>query len=145
VNLESILEEWKVDCKIREVDLGSELFKTPMLHSKYLGYYVEMRAKFSGAEKKYNKMAYLRKRYYRGEMTKDELQQYGWEQFQGLKMSSSEFNQHIDYDPILCDLKDGVDYCKTAIQSLEWIMKQIQSRDWSIKSAIEYNKYLAGN
>ena len=50
----------------------------------------------------------------------------------------------MDIDPVLLDLKEKVDYYKTAVQSLEWIMKNIQSREYTLKSIIDFNKYING-
>ncbi len=145
MNLEEVLVEWKIDAVIKEADMLKELFKTPQLHAKYLEYYVYFRAKLASAEKKYNRMSYIRKRYYRGELTKEELDKFEWDQYQGLKMSNSEFNQHSDIDPVLVELKEIVDSFKAAVSVLEYIMKSIASRDWALKSAIDYQKFVNGN
>jgi hypothetical protein len=42
------------------------------------------------------------------------------------------------------DLREVVASYKTSVSSLEYILKQIASRDWALKSIIEYNKFMAG-
>jgi hypothetical protein len=121
-----------------------ELTKTPQLHSKYLEIYMQVKGRMVSAETKYNKLKFLRKKYYRGEMTLQELTQYGWDQYQGLKMSQSEFNSMAEIDPELVDEYAKVEYWKTMVNGLEYIMKQINQRDWSVKSLIEYNKLMLG-
>ena len=48
-------------------------------------------------------------------MTRDELVEYGWEQYQGLKMSHSEFTSTEEMDPVLADEIEKVEYWKTRI------------------------------
>jgi hypothetical protein len=143
--IEQVLEEWKQDAPYTELSLQKDLYTTPNLHAKYLGAFVYFKAKKDAAEKKYNLMAHVRKKYYRGELTKEELAKYGWDQYQGLKMSNSEFNSHMTYDPILVELSLSVESYKTSVLALEYIMKQISQRDWGMKNIIEYQKWISGN
>lgn len=143
-SIEEVVEEWKKDSVIDEASLNRELIKTAMLHSKYIEHYVFFKAKLSQAEKKHNKLMYVKKKYYRGEMTQAELQQHGWLQYQGLKMSMSEFNSMSTMDPDLLETQEKISAYKTAVSVTEYIMKSIGSRDYSLKSVIEYNKFLSG-
>ena len=143
--IEAVLSNWEKDCKIDETDLIRELVATPNLHAKYLDNYVYFKGKLAGAEKKYNLMAWKKRKYFRGEFEKHELTAMGWSQWNGLKPSSSELNQLLDMDKDMNDLQEMTSAYKTAVSTVEFILKQIQSRDWAIKSMIEYNKYLSGN
>ena len=143
-NLEEVLLRWKEVSKINSTKIIDELVKTPSLHSEFLEYYVFFRAKLSASEKKYNLMAWQKRKYYRGEMDQSDLTKNGWSQWNGLKPSSSELNGLLEMDNDMNDLKERVDGYKTAVQTTEYIIKQINSRDWSLKSIIEYNKYLSG-
>ena len=144
ITLEEMLEEWKVDSVVDNSRVTIELLTTPQLHSKYLVHFMYFKAKLANSEKKYNTMAFLRKKYYRGEMTKDELRFHGWDQFQGLKVSTSEFNSLSQLDPILIPLKENIEIHKTAVQCIEYILKEISQRTWILKSIIEYEKFQAG-
>jgi hypothetical protein len=142
--LEDVINEWKNDSKISQTKIGDEIMRTPNLHAKYLEYYIYFKSKLAQKDAELRKMTYLRKKYYRGEMTKDELTKYGWDQYQGLKMSGAEFNQHQDIDPVLQPINEMIDMYKTAVVSIEYIMKQIQGREWSLKTLFEYYKYVSG-
>lgn len=144
MNLDDILSNWKDDVKIDEVNLEKEIFKTPNLHAKYLEVYVFMKAKLASTEKKMAQIKFLKKKYYRGEMTREDLQKYGWEQYQGLKPSNSELNTMFDMDADISEQQEKITYFKTGVSAIEYIMKQLQQRDYSIKSVIDYRKYLNG-
>lgn len=143
-NIEEVMTEWKSDATIDESKINKELLRTPMLHAKYLEYYVYFKAKLAQAEKKHNKMMWVKRKYFRGEMELTELQKYGWSQWQGLKPSSSELNQLMEMDTDINDLQEIVSGYKTSVSALEYILKQVAGRDWAIKSLIDYNKYLSG-
>jgi Tfp pilus assembly protein PilO len=145
VSVEKVLDEWKQDSVMNEAKINLELLKSPMLHAKYLEYFVYFKAKLAAAEKKHNKMMWVKRKYWRGEMELADLQKYGWSQWQGLKPSSSELNQLLEMDTDMNDLAEVVATYKTAVAATEYVMKQIQGRDWALKSLIEYNKYLSGN
>jgi hypothetical protein len=144
-SIEKVIEEWKEDSKIDELRLVSELIRTPSLHAKYLEYFMFFKAKLAVTETKYYKLKFQKRKYYRGEMTQAELQQYGWQQFQGLKMSMTEFNSMADMDPDLVGLAELMINYKSSIQAVEYVMKQIHSRDYSLKAIVDYQKFLAGN
>jgi hypothetical protein len=140
-----VLEEWKVDSTMTETKVVEELLRTPNLHAKYLQYFLYCKAKMSNADANFNRLKGVKRRYYKGEMTLQELQQRGWDQYQGLKMSMSEFNNMVEMDDDLISLQEKVDYWKSNIQILEYIMRQIQSRDFQLKAIVDYKKFIEGN
>jgi hypothetical protein len=78
-------------------------------------------------------------------MDKDDLDKNGWSQWQGLKPSSSELNQLLEMDRDMNDLQENVANYKAAVSAVEYILKQIQSRDYTLKTVFEYMKYVGGN
>jgi hypothetical protein len=89
-------------------------------------------------------MKYLKRRYYRGEMDKQELAHHGWDAFQGLKPSGSELNQLFDMDADLVELAEKLEYHETGIKMIEYVLKQIQGRDYTLKTLYEYQRYTNG-
>jgi hypothetical protein len=144
-SLEDVLTEWKRDSVIDESRLNHELLKTPMIHAKYVEYLMFFKAKLAAAEKKYNISGWKKRKYFRGEMDKDDLDKNGWSQWQGLKPSSSELNQLLEMDRDMNDLQENVANYKAAVSAVEYILKQIQSRDYTLKTVFEYMKYVGGN
>lgn len=144
VKIQDVVNEWKTDCLIDETVINTEICRTPSLHSKYLNYYIHFKNELSKTEKTCNRLLYIKRRYYRGECTQEELKKYEWEQYQGLKMSSSEFNSFIDSDPDISGVIQKIDDLKTSVTTIEYIMKSISGRDWALKSLVEYQKYING-
>lgn len=144
MNLEELKETWKTDSVVVRTDILREISRIPLLHSKYLEYMIEFRAKASVARRKLNALKNAKRRYYRGECTQEELKENGWSQYQGLKPSMSELNQLFELDEDLNELEEKLEYWMTALSSIEYIMKAIQSRGWELKTMVEYMKFEAG-
>ena len=144
ISLEEMLNDWKEDSIISKTQVTIELLKTPTLHAKYLDHYTYFKAKLAAADRKYNTMGWIKRKYFRGQMEQHELQKYGWSQWQGLKPSSAELNQLLDMDKEMNELKEIVAGYKTAVAAAEYILKEVSGRSWILKSLIEYEKFQAG-
>lgn len=144
MTLDELKDLWKQDAPVDRTKILQEISRIPLLHSKYLEYMIEFRAKAAAANRKLNALKNLKRRYYRGEMTKEDLIENGWSQWQGLKPSMSELNQLFDHDADINELEERVEYWNTALATIEYIMKAIQSRGWELKTMVEYIKFEAG-
>lgn len=144
MKLSDIQAEWTKDSEINELELGREATRVPTLHSKYLVILSNVKLQYRKAESDYNMVRRLKYRYYRGEMSQDELTDNGWIQWQGNKPLKNEMDEFLQYDDDLNKLVDKVEYYKTVIYTLEQILRSINSRTWDIKSAIEWNKFTNG-
>lgn len=135
---------WEQDSRIDETNLGRESTRVPTLHAKYLVYLSKVKLQLRKAESDYYNTRRLKYRYYRGEMSKDELEDNGWVQWQGNKPLKNEMDEFLQCDQHLIELQDKVEYFKTVIYTLEQILRSINSRTWDIKSAIEWSKFTNG-
>lgn len=144
MKLSEIQEMWEQDSRIDETNLGRESTRVPTLHAKYLVYLSKVKLQLRKAESDYYNTRRLKYRYYRGEMSKDELEDNGWVQWQGNKPLKNEMDEFLQCDQNLIELQDKVEYFKTVIYTLEQILRSINSRTWDIKSAIEWSKFTNG-
>ena len=144
MKLSDLQDSWKDDCKIDEMNLGRESARTPNLHAKYLNYLSSTRLNLRKAESDYLNCRRMKYKYYRGEMTKQELEDEGWEQWQGNKPLKNEMDEFLTVDSDLILLQDKVEYFKTVLYQLEQIIRSLNSRTWDIKNCIEWNKFTNG-
>jgi hypothetical protein len=144
MKLSELQEAWASDCKINEMNLGQESTRTPNLHAKYLNFLSSTRLNLRKAESDYLNCRRLKYRYYRGELTQQELVDEGWEQWQGNKPLKNEMDEFLSVDSQLVALQDKVEYFKTVLYQLEQIIRSLNSRTWDIKNAIEWNKFTNG-
>jgi len=143
--VEEIDSMWSKDCKIDRNNLTEETIRSGILHQKYLNLLMSAKNKLIKLTNDYLVMKDLRTRYYLGELTKEELEQYGWPQYQGLKPLKSDMQSKLDTDSELLKIKLKIQYLENIQYQLESILQQIRNRDWAIKSHIEWLKYASGN
>ncbi len=144
MKLTDLQQAWAEDCKIDEMNLGKESARTPNLHSKYLNYLTSTRLNLRKAESDYFNMRRLKYKYYRGELTQQELEDTGWLQWQGNKPLKNEMDEFLQCDNDLIELQDKIEYFKTVLYQLEQIIRSLNSRTWDIKNCIEWNKFTSG-
>ena len=85
MKLSDLQQEWGKDSEIDDLNLGKESTRVPLLHSKYITYLSNVSLKLRKAESDYYNLRRLKYRYYRGELTLQELSTNEWEQWQGNK------------------------------------------------------------
>jgi hypothetical protein len=144
MNIEQLQDEWDKDCEIDDNYLGEHATKTPKLHAKYIRFLVNVKLKHTKLQSDYNLLRKNKFRYYRGELSREELQALDWQQWQGIKPLKNEMDEFLSGDSDLNTLRVKIDYLETMIYFLESVLGQIKSRDWTIKTAVEWKKFLAG-
>lgn len=144
MNIEQLQEEWDKDCQIDDNYLGENSTATPKLHAKYLKILVQVKLKHTKLSSDYNLTRKNKFRYYRGELSRDELQDLQWDQWQGVKPIKNEMDEFLKGDDELNTMDIKIKYLETMIYFLESVLGQIKARDWQIKTAVEWKKFLAG-
>ena len=124
--------------------LGETTTATPKLHAKYLKILVNVKLKHTKLSSDYNILRKNKFRLYRGEMSREELTELGWNQWQGVKPLKNEMDEFLSGDTDLNTMRVKIDYLETMIYFLESVLGQIKARDWQIKTAVEWKKFLAG-
>lgn len=143
MKIEELHLEWENDCKIdKNLDQASVLI--PHLHSKYVALWSTAKLKLAKEKKERNILKRNKFKYYRGELSKEELTSLGWEQFQLRKVLKGEMENVLDGDPDIANQELKVEYLETMVGFLDQVLAELKSRTWDIKNAIEYKKFIAG-
>jgi hypothetical protein len=137
-------EAWDLDCQIDDNYLGETTTATPKLHAKYLKLLVNVKLKHTKLQSDYNLLRKNKFRLYRGELSRDELTALAWEQWQGVKPIKSELDQMLEGDQDINNLQVKLEYLSTMIYFLESVLRQLQSRDYQISTAVKWKMFLAG-
>ncbi len=144
MRLSELTDEWSKYAPINETNLGHEAARVPSLHSKYITVMSTTKLQLRKAESDYLNTRRLKYKYFRGEMTKQDLEDEGWSQYQGNKPLKNEMDELLECDNKLIELQDKIEYFKTTIYTLEQIIRSLNSRTWDIKSGIEWAKFTNG-
>ena len=140
--LEQVLKYWDSDAVIDQTEPSKELLRIPTLHSKYLGVLTKHRIASKKAHFDYLRMRKIKWEYFTGKMSKEELEEYGWEPFQfALK---SDINTYLEADKDLIKLLEKKVYHEETISVIESIMGELKQRTWQLRDFISWEKFVAG-
>ena len=141
-NLEQILKYWETDSIMDQTEPSKELLRIPLLHSKYLNILTKHKIASKKAHFDYLRMRKIKWEYFTGKMSKEELDEYGWEPFQfALK---SDINTYLEADSDLIKLLEKKVYHEEAISVIESIMSELKQRTWQLRDFISWEKFVNG-
>jgi hypothetical protein len=141
-NIEQILNLWTTDSDIDQTEPGKELLKIPKLHNKYLTILTKHKMAAKKANFDYLRMRKIKWEYYTGKLSKEELEQYGWEPFQfTLK---SDISTYLESDADLIKLLEKKIYHEESVSVIEAIMGELKQRTWQLRDFITWERFIGG-
>lgn len=141
--LDNIMKEWSKDAAIDETSLGPAAINLAKLHAKYLNILVQNNIRRHKLEIKYNMLKQLKADYYRGLLEPEQLEEHGWEPFP-LKLTNSGVEQKLSSDKQLIDIMLRIAELNEITDTINSIMGQIKNMHFSIKSAIDWQRFING-
>lgn len=140
--LDFIITEWEKDAVIDQFEIGTELVRIPILHAKYNRYLTlhNLASKRCGLE--LDRMRKLKWAYYSGKMDKDELTKYGWEPFPFVL--KTDITAYLDGDTDIGNIKRKKSYHEEAASFCVYVMKELASRTYQLRSYIDWSKLQNG-
>ena len=143
MKLEEIQEFWNADREIDITELANESVRIPQIHDKYLKIYIDERIRLKGLQFELTKLVRLKRDYYAGKLTQEELEKLGWEQFLQ-RLLKNEISTYIEADEDVIKTKKNIVLIEEKCHYLDSIIKMISNRGFQIKSAIDWIKYKSG-
>lgn len=140
--INELLEMWKKDSNINKADIPGELLKISKLHGKYLHVLSTHKLYLKDVELKYNKMKKDMYEYYTGKMDRETLKKYNLEPFQFLL--KSDITLYLEADERLQVLMAKKEIHQEIISICNFIIKELNSRTFQLKSYIDYQKFING-
>ena len=144
MKFEEIQKLWTSDCNIDETELAQESVKIPQLHNKYLIFYSNEKLRLKTLRFDHSKLVKLKKEYYGGRMSQEELEAIDWEPFQH-KLLKADVEQYIDADDDIIDSKRSLALQEEKVDYLESIVKGLSTRGYLIKNAIDWKRFTEGH
>lgn len=144
MNLEELKAAWEVDCHIDELHIDTASAQTPHLHAKYLNELIQYKLKLAKTQLELLAMRALKTRYYKGELTKEELEENGWQQWQ-YRTLKSEIDGLLEADSDVQTQLGREAYIKTIVFFLESVLSELRSRSFHCKNILEWVRFRAGN
>lgn len=131
------------DLVMDDTELDIESLRTPQLHNKYLNFYHDEKLIYVKQDEEYKKLYRLKWEYYTGKLDQDSLDRLQWEPFQ-LNILKADIDKYLNSDEDLSLMRLRLSYTKEKVDYLESIIKIISNRQWNIRSAIDWRKFLNG-
>jgi c-di-GMP-related signal transduction protein len=146
IQLEDLIEMWKQDSVIDEMNLDDASRQSASLHSKYLELLSINKLKKKKLEMDFQTLLKDKWLWYNGKMSKAEMDQKGWDYdpMNGLKVLKGDMDRFYNSDPDIQKAQAMIDYYKLMIETLEEIMGNIRWRHQNIKNMIEWRKFTSG-
>lgn len=143
MKLTEIFEEWKKDSTIDRTELGNASLHIPLLHGKYYKMLCDERTLLKVRKDEYNKLLKVKHEYLLGLLDTDEIKQRGWNP-QPLKILKADLPLYINADEELSTIDARIGVQQEKVELLESIIKVIINRGYSIRNAIDWEKFKAG-
>jgi hypothetical protein len=147
LTLEQVLEQWKIDCAIDDMELDKSSRETPKLHAKYLELLSLSKLQKSRKEQEFKRLLKDKFMWYNGKMDRVQMDEKGWDYdpYQGLtKPMKSDMDYWYDSDPQIQQVQAQIDYWKTMIDTLSDILSNVTWRHQTIGNMIKWRQFTSG-
>ena len=131
------------DLKIDGTELGDESIRIPMLHGKFLNFFHDESLVLRKLEADQRTLRKQKWEWYSGKMDEDQLKSLGWEPF-ATRILRQDMDIYMDADPDLVRIGSKIDLQKAKVEYLDSIIRGINNRNWVIRNAIEWRKFMSG-
>lgn len=146
VTLEQVLEMWKKDSSIDEMNLDGASMESAKLHSKYLEIISIVKLQLKKKELDFKILLKNKWLWYNGKMPKVQMDQLGWsyDPLDGVKILKGEMDYYYDSDKEIQEATAHIEYLKTLIYTLTEIMENIKWRHQNIGNMIKWRQFTSG-
>ena len=129
---------------IDRLDLTSESLNVATLHARWIDIFRDHHTQLIKARYKANVFKKKISRYYKGMTSREELKSLGkTHQFQE-QLGRQELENYVNGDPDYAKLKGKVEILESDMDYIGNILENIKQRGWSIKTAVEYERFVSG-
>lgn len=133
----------ETDLKIDETRLDEESLRTPQLHNKYLMLLLRLKNRKDKLERELKGLQKDKWLYYTGKMSEEDLKKLGWEPFE-LNVLRTDVDRIMDADRDLLEIEGKYKEISRIVDYVEDVVKVISNRQWSIRAAIDWQKFTNG-
>lgn len=136
--------EWEKDSVINIKDLIEAEIETARLHAKYINYSTKAKRLLAQLEYDFNILRGKKSRYYRGKLSKKELDLENWKPFQYVLKTKGEIDEVMSFDDDINKVAKLIALTNSIIEMCDSCLYNIRQRTFQIKNIIEIKKFEAG-
>ena len=147
---EKIKEEWAEDSyvdfefknKNYTADLGKISMEIPFQHNKYLNHYTDLSQIKTSLEFEVRKLVREKREYYGGEA---EAKVYAEKPFGSSIKTADKMKVYLESDEDIINQEAKIKYIDQILYFLDHVLKMVSQRNYHVKNAIEWEKFINGN
>ena len=147
---EQIKKEWAEDSlvdfefknKQYSADLGKISMDIPFQHNKYLNHYTDLSQIKTSLEFEVRKLVREKREYYSGEA---EARVYAEKPFGSSIKTADKMRVYLESDEDIINQEAKIKYIDQMLYFLDNVLKMISQRNYHVKNAIEWEKFINGN
>ena len=145
-NLQQILEMWKTDSVIDEMNLDESSRDSAKFHGKYLEILSANRMKLKKAELEFKVLLKNKWLLYNGKMAQEDIDKHGWDYdpLNGLTILKGDMDKFYDSDTDIQEAQAKIAYLQEVCDTLKEILDNVKWRHQTIKNMIEWRKFTSG-
>lgn len=136
------MEEWAKDAQIDKTELGDESLNIPKLHHKYYTILVRAKLDLKKLDSEMKKLRLDKYEYYTQGASEEHLAR-GWKPLRKM-IIKSETPIYMDGDEDIINLNLKIGYQHEKIEFLMDILKCIHNRNFQLKNALDWQKFIGG-
>lgn len=142
IPLEKLVEDWAADSVINTIEPGQEIVRIPVLHSKYVSQITAHSISLKMKKFDFQRKKKLKVEYYSGRLSKEQLKELGWEQFQFVL--KSDINSYLESDDDLIELSKKMIANEEAVTFCTAVCKELNSRTFQLREYMSWEKFIRG-
>lgn len=143
MKIEDIFSNWEEDSKIDKTELGDEAIKVPKLHHKYFQFLVNEKMVLRKFEAELKKLK-LDKYEFFTQGPNEETKNKGWRLPPKGMILKGDVPMYLEADDDIVNLSLKIGLQQEKIELLESIIKNIMNRNFSIRAALDWQKFTMG-
>ena len=147
---EKIKEQWAEDSQVDfefknkeySADLGKISMEIPFQHNKYLNHYTDLSQIKTSLEFEVRKLVREKREYYSGEA---EAKVYADKPFGSSIKTADKMKVYLESDEDIINQEAKIKYIDQMLFFLDNVLRMISQRNYHVKNAIEWEKFINGN
>jgi hypothetical protein len=143
-SMAKFMDEAKEDIRLNFLEIENELLRNSHLIGKWLTYQQNQKSKVLILETEYKRLLAIKKKYLMGKLPDEERDYMGWP-LEGTKILKADMDMWLDCDDEIIAKRQKFQAQKQILDFIESTLTQVVDKKWSIKSYIDYKKWIEGN
>ena len=140
MKLDELQQMAEIDMKQDDLELADESLRNASLHQKYLNHLNHYKQLLIMKRGEYNILKRKKWEYYSGKSDPEVYRENPFDH----KILKADLHIYLDSDKEMVEMKQLIEYYEMCVSTCESIMKNVSDRQWNIKNAIAWRKFVDG-